>query len=495
MSTQINITVDTGGLSARAKQQQEAARLAQLERERTRRVEAEAKAQRDAKQTAEGRRPDGQPQFGAPPPKPRPQDEPAAFRANTFDYGQGYFTVSRSTNDAAVITVRSGDKSAFLTATLAGSEIPEGYRSRSGADKLPELAEPPAGAAVLISDPYRKRYLAVSDLVLDAFGNLYTYTQTIYEKAHVGVSVSSTGAVSQSGAYLAGTGGWASFHSEVLPQLTILPVDSSTAIFAYTETRLSYKTYFYEDSSFVQYRAAATSGLPDCTSGPVQYSCVPGSTQSVSGSAKFAVLVGKDFVKQVPYPSQLDSALSDSKLFTPGTYVAELRTGTKNIVSCTTDLTPVTFSGDFFSYQSDPVPANLFATQLLMASWGDAQGPGWSRTSPGIYDALKSDITPVNSPSPVSYAEIKAKLASAAQSFKWFRVIGASNPKELQRYYGQLPEFYGDAFSESAFRRTRTFSYDPQSDETYYRWNSWDRPNYCRQQALALGFSAADLTP
>ena len=84
MSTKINITVDSGGLSARAKQQQEAARLAQLERERTRRTEAEAKAQRDAKQTAEGRRPDGQPQFGAPPPKPRPQDEPAAFRG-----GQG----------------------------------------------------------------------------------------------------------------------------------------------------------------------------------------------------------------------------------------------------------------------------------------------------------------------------------------------------------------------------------------------------------------------
>jgi hypothetical protein len=81
VSTKINITVDSGGLSARAKQQQEAARLAQLERERTRRTEAEAKAQRDAKQTAEGKRPDGQPQFGSPPPKPRSQDEPAAFRS------------------------------------------------------------------------------------------------------------------------------------------------------------------------------------------------------------------------------------------------------------------------------------------------------------------------------------------------------------------------------------------------------------------------------
>lgn len=84
MSTQINVTVGSGGLPDKAKQQQEAARLAQLERERTRRVEAEAKAQREAKQADEGKRPNGQPQFGVPPQKPRPQDEPAAFRS-----GQG----------------------------------------------------------------------------------------------------------------------------------------------------------------------------------------------------------------------------------------------------------------------------------------------------------------------------------------------------------------------------------------------------------------------
>ena len=80
MSSQINITVDSGGLSAKAKQQQQAARLAQLERERTHRIEAEAQAQRDAKLAAEGKRPDGQPQFDVPPQTPRLQDEPAANR-------------------------------------------------------------------------------------------------------------------------------------------------------------------------------------------------------------------------------------------------------------------------------------------------------------------------------------------------------------------------------------------------------------------------------
>ena len=59
MSTQINVTVDSGGLRARAKQQQNAARQTQLERERTQRVKAESKTQRDAKLAAEGKAPDG----------------------------------------------------------------------------------------------------------------------------------------------------------------------------------------------------------------------------------------------------------------------------------------------------------------------------------------------------------------------------------------------------------------------------------------------------
>jgi len=80
VSTQINVTVDSGGLSAKAKQLQSAARQAQLERERTERVEAEAKAQRDAKLAAEGKAPDGSSLYGAPINKPEIDRRPAANR-------------------------------------------------------------------------------------------------------------------------------------------------------------------------------------------------------------------------------------------------------------------------------------------------------------------------------------------------------------------------------------------------------------------------------
>ena len=80
MSTQINVTVDSGGLRARAKQQQNAARQAQLERERTQRVEAEGRTQRVAKLTAEGNAPDGRPSVDTGTPAPEIYGYPAANR-------------------------------------------------------------------------------------------------------------------------------------------------------------------------------------------------------------------------------------------------------------------------------------------------------------------------------------------------------------------------------------------------------------------------------
>jgi hypothetical protein len=80
VSTQINVTVDSGGLGARVKQQQNAARQAQLERERTQRVEIEGRTQRDAKRAAEGRTPDGQPLYGTLSKTPEIDRRPAASR-------------------------------------------------------------------------------------------------------------------------------------------------------------------------------------------------------------------------------------------------------------------------------------------------------------------------------------------------------------------------------------------------------------------------------
>ncbi|MEN9828002.1 MAG: hypothetical protein RJA11_618 [Bacteroidota bacterium] len=83
MTTQINITVDSGGLSERAKQQQQAARQAQLEKERTLNLSAEALDKRVAAQAAKGQSLNGQPLYTAGFKQPQVERRPAANRASS----------------------------------------------------------------------------------------------------------------------------------------------------------------------------------------------------------------------------------------------------------------------------------------------------------------------------------------------------------------------------------------------------------------------------
>ena len=80
MSTQINVTVGSGGLSDKAKQLQAAARQAQLEKERTIDLSAEALDKRIAAQAAKGLSVDGQPLYGVPTALPIIERRPAANR-------------------------------------------------------------------------------------------------------------------------------------------------------------------------------------------------------------------------------------------------------------------------------------------------------------------------------------------------------------------------------------------------------------------------------
>jgi hypothetical protein len=83
VSTQINVTVGSGGLSDKAKQLQAAARQAQLEKERTAQIEADGTEQRNAKLAAEGKAPDGSSLYGVASQLPVIERRPAANRLGT----------------------------------------------------------------------------------------------------------------------------------------------------------------------------------------------------------------------------------------------------------------------------------------------------------------------------------------------------------------------------------------------------------------------------
>ena len=80
MSTQINVTVGSGGLSDKARQLQTAARQAQLEKERQQRIEVQGTEQRNAKLEAEGKGPDGSLLYGSGFKQPEVKLRPAANR-------------------------------------------------------------------------------------------------------------------------------------------------------------------------------------------------------------------------------------------------------------------------------------------------------------------------------------------------------------------------------------------------------------------------------
>lgn len=100
MSTYINVTVDGGGLSERAKAQTNANRQAKLEGDNRQKVEAQGRDQRDATRAQQGIGPDGQPLYGTPARNTLRRDEPAAFRSQkkgifgympASDYDQGHY--------------------------------------------------------------------------------------------------------------------------------------------------------------------------------------------------------------------------------------------------------------------------------------------------------------------------------------------------------------------------------------------------------------------
>ena len=86
MSTQINVTVGSGGLSDKARQLQTAARQAQLEKERKQRIETKGQEQRNAKLEAEGKTPDGSPLYGARFEQTQVERRPAASRSSSEEF-------------------------------------------------------------------------------------------------------------------------------------------------------------------------------------------------------------------------------------------------------------------------------------------------------------------------------------------------------------------------------------------------------------------------
>ena len=119
MSTQINVTVGSGGLSEKAKQLQAAARQAQLEKERQQRIEVQGQEQRTANLAAAGRAPDGSPLYGPGFKQAEIQRRPAAFRFSGDEIATAFIRFPRFTSapqlSDSTFVLQTADKSVTIT--------------------------------------------------------------------------------------------------------------------------------------------------------------------------------------------------------------------------------------------------------------------------------------------------------------------------------------------------------------------------------------------
>jgi hypothetical protein len=495
VSTNINITVGDNALLDAARQQQVANRQGQLQKEASLRLEAQATAARTTALAAQGRDANGNPIFGAHLSQPQIERRPTANRQQSFDYGQGYFNAFAVDSVGVTnIMIRSGDKTVVFEEVLEGTGQPVGYRNRAGADALPPL-EAPSGADPSETLPYFWVKTVESDFVYGPGGILLSYKITTDTAQQTGVRKFADGSTVNILATTASTGGWGQFGSDVTSNLTILPAGKDLAIFAYTEARHSYKTYSLTLETIVDIVTRNAGGTFDTeTSGSVS-STVMQTTEEES-VIKVAYLVGKDFIKKIDYPEILYDRVLSSKRYVELKLIGESVTASWPIGGGAAGFGVA--NGVWFSEDMEEVPPNLNETQQLMSEWGEVKEDGYSTdysVSPGIYSAIQAGITPVAPPA--SYESIKNLLPAIGQNFKWFQVFESNETQELRRYTGSLPEFYGDIFDETKFKRVKNISYEVQPGELiyYYRWNDWGSRSYCRGQALAFGFTSADLTP
>lgn len=486
MSTTINVTVDSGGLSEQNRQQVDANRQARLEQDRLLNLSAKALDERVAAQAAKGLSLDGQPLNGKLYTAPRPREEPAAFRLLPSDFGEGYFTITRGTNSIAVATVRSGNKEAALTVNLTGSEIPEGFRDRSGADKAPV---PPGFPDPATQQPY------------------LTITSGGKQIRHVGYRRDGAGYL-RINAISYNSGGWAQFESVVRSaDLIVLPVSANTAIFAYSEQRHSYKTYTYHEETF--FRDGDNLGgvsIDESTT-----------SQGRDDITKAAFLVSYNSVKQITYPEALYQTARQVTLIPPFYLAREDLSATGMQSFITWNDPPIVglrqaYVGTGTEYSVGGTDYN-FLQQAEIISWGlksdDSlyERASSERVSPGIYDVLRGAAIPNYSyPDNPRFSDVQQQINARGQQFKWLRVKYKTAPdtNTAQIYKAALPEYYSvwaayypfleSGFVDKKLKGNRAIL-TKQVGEIYYRWTDWGEAGYCRSQAAAFGFSPAELTP
>jgi hypothetical protein len=432
VSTQINVTVGSGGLSERIKQQQEAARQAQLEKERLAKIKAESTEQREAKQAAEGITPNGDDVYAPALETPRIVRRPTASRTQEGAVlGVEWRIEYSSLNPVAMTTI---DQTEFMTLTVG----------------------PPGQAtSASVQIPNSRRQAAVA----------FYYDLQINEDKYF-----------------------------------TLPIGKQACIFIYHRNFLR----------------------------SIDFANIGGTKEQFSVHEVYAFVVSRTAVRQIPVPAAVVENLTDiypnvTVNSTRQQIIIQAPDGTI-ILEITVDAFSETIwaadsrYGNAINYSTTPSSARASVLALQY----------------GILNADASGFTP-------AYSQYLTYFTAAVYTFLKGPMVLDANALSYEymrsNYFGQAPRFflkrcalpYTCTSTNTAFNKTQTQpttidSVIPETDFTavkrynvplnsyeqtggwlvgtllvpypglVFAWD-WDKPNYCRQQALSLGFTGSDLTP
>jgi hypothetical protein len=439
VSTQINVAVDSGGLREQAKQLQSAARQAQLEKERTARIEQDATALLAQKQAS-----------GA------ASQSAASQSASSFSrYGPSFKPVLPQEEPAAQ-RVSSG--------TVAGVE-------------------------------WRITFSPLNTTAMDSIDQTETMTLTVGPPGQA-VTASATMPNSRRQARVP-------YYYDLLinrDRLLLLPLGKHAGIFVYHRNFLR----------------------------SIDFGNIGGTKEAFSDHGTYAFFVSQTTAKQLSVPSALSANLED--IFPQVTVnwsreqiLIQAPDGTI-IQSVTVDDFNQLLWAEGSRYglpiawnTNDPIRrATVLALQYGILNVDAANSFNFYREyltyfSPAVYTFIQGPMTlDLNA---LEYEHMRSTYFSRAPRHFLRRCVLEGTCTDAKTGFDLTrtqPESLDTAVPDADFRRAKQYDVPFNGYESVGSWPidnfsvrypglalgwDWDDPAYCRQQALALGFSAADLTP
>jgi hypothetical protein len=511
VSTQINVTVDSGGLGAKVKQQQNAARQAQLERERTQRVEVEGRTQRDAKRAAEGRTPDGQPLYGTLSKTPEIDRRPAANR-----YQQGSMTAvdyvtttSTGVNPVFTLTVGPPGRNVNVVAT---TPAPSGAQ----ATNLPASADTQSPEAVVGF---------LTTFPPDFFGFTWRTQYPCGTTFQTGINSPPYNSVSSSQSPQVVTNNYDDSAAYVLP------IGKESCIFVYVYSKLRTLTVYRRITGTTRTSVnerIVTSGCNGQAGAYWDRETVFADEQQLDNIESrqaykfFAFYVSPTTVRELEVPAQLTLALNAlhpplvindateqlaSTTYTRYEFIDQFPPFRQNYNG------PVTSGYSTIPYfNSDkhqqttlhgyyyPENNDVLAKQYGLGNLNTTYHAG-NYFTPAVYRFIRAKMNFDDPVASKSYSAMRSNYFPQAPNKYLAPCVLSGTCEANQRAQFDVtmtaPVNIDTAMPESAFNSNTRYKVSlngVSKDSVLYGWD-WDNPGYCRRQSFELGFSGADLTP